>query len=163
MKSILNIVFTTFFIMMFQFCSAQKVEYFNFYNKLTPKLQTIANDKTQFYNQNFEGLYKRLNEEKVTIKMFAYDTKIFNSKDNYILKIYFADNETRSYTIDNNYQFPIITIMFKNKIPDEIVQLTKQYHGEWNNYMFDFFSHQIIEKIDFYGINGISSTNRKAR
>jgi len=95
--------------------------------------------------------------------MFAYDSKIFDSKDSYILRIYFTNNENRIYAVNNHYQFPTISILFKNKIPGEIEKLTEQFHGEWNEDTAKFFSNMEIEKIDFYGINGMESMNRKAR
>ncbi|MDH6252878.1 glycogen synthase [Chryseobacterium sp. H1D6B] len=163
MKTFFKIILIFFCIALLQFCNAQEKEYTRFYNSLNPKLQNIAETKSQFYNQEFSKFYNILKDNNITINMFAYDSKMANSKDNYILRIYFTDHKTNSYAIDNNYQFPRISITFKNKIPFEIERLTREYHGEWNNEMFQFFSNMIIEKIDFYGINGVSSADRKAR
>ncbi|MCS3530765.1 hypothetical protein [Chryseobacterium sp. JUb7] len=163
MKLILKILFISFSVMALQMCKAQEAEYSKFYNTITPKLQNVADTKAEFYNQRFSKFYTVLQHKNINIFMFAYDSKMFNSKDNYILRIYFTDNETRLYTSNNRYQFPIVSIQFKNKIPNEIEKLTKQYHGEWNEEMFKFFSNMEIEKIDFYGINGMKSMNRKAR
>lgn len=163
MKNFFKIILIFFCIVSLQFCNAQEKEYAKFYNSLNPKLQNIAGVKNEFYNKEFSKFYDILKDNTITINMFAYDSKMASSKDNYILIVYFTDNKTRSYANDQHYQFPMIFVTFKNKIPDEIERLTRQYHGEWNNEMLQFFSTMIIEKIDFYGINGISSSDRKAR
>ncbi|OCA68611.1 hypothetical protein BBI01_19460 [Chryseobacterium artocarpi] len=149
--------------MILQFCNAQQTEYSRTYNRFSPELQDVANNKTKFNNQKFKDFYKSLGDRGLEIKMFSYDAKEFNSKDNYILKLYFMDNKSRSYANDNHYQFPMIKITFKEKMPQEVEPLTKQYHGEWNNVVAKFFSNMEIEKIEFYGINGFNSTDRRVR
>ncbi len=163
MKTIFKVLFTLFFLTILQFCKAQEKEYNDFYNIITPKLQNIAEKKNMFYNQEFSKFYDSLTKKKISIIIFGYDSKIANAKDYYVLRIYFTDNKTISYAIDNKLRLPVATITFKDKIPFEIIQLTKQYAGEWNDNILTFFSNQIIEKIDFYGINGINSSNIRAR
>ena len=163
MKLLPKILFISFSAMALQMCRAQEVEYSRFYNTITPKLQNVAANKTAFNHQKFSDFYNLLKSRNINISMFAYDSKIFDSKDSYLLRIYFTSNENRIYAVNNHYQFPTISILFKNKIPGEIEKLTKQYHGEWNEDMAKLFSNMEIEKIDFYGINGMESLNRKAR
>lgn len=163
MKSIFKIILASFFLLSLQFCNAQQNEYFKFYNQITPKLQEIAKNKTQYYNGKFSDFNVTFQNHNVTIKKFGYGPKIFNSKDNYVLNIYFTDQESLGYASDHRYQFPIINITFTEKIPDVIKDLAIKYEGKWNNDMLVFFSNQHIEKIDFYGINGVTSSDRKGR
>ena len=63
----------------------------------------------------------------------------------------------------NKYQFPIITITFQEEIPYEFRALTVKYEGKLNEEVKTFLSNRKIEKIDFYGINGLKNTDRSPR
>ncbi|SDM38101.1 hypothetical protein [Chryseobacterium taihuense] len=136
-------------------CKAQTTnEYITFYNDLVPKLNTIVPNKTQFYGQNFSNFYNELQNKNVNIVMLNYDYKNELSSEYYVLRLFFTNINMWNVAIDNDFQLPCISITFQNEIPTQIVDMVRQYQGQWNPAFAQFFSNMKIEKIDFIGVKG---------
>ncbi|NML56539.1 hypothetical protein [Chryseobacterium cheonjiense] len=141
-------------------CKSQSVnDYIAFYNNLVPKLNILANVKTQFYGQNFSVFYNEMLNKQVNVVKIDCDTKVDPSSKYYILRLYFEDSDLWSVATDNPFQYPWVSITFENEIPNQINNMVLQNHGEWNNTFVQFFSNMKIEKIKFIGINGYNSTD----
>ena len=57
----------------FSFLKAQtESDYFNFYNSIAPKLNAVANVKSNYLNNNFSLFLSKLNSENVIIDNIGY-------------------------------------------------------------------------------------------
>jgi len=164
-----KILFKTIFISVLIFvcsCNAQRVtqqQYINFYNEVTPKLNQIVPNKTQFYNQNFSSLYSEILNKNIIVDNIGVETKKANSKQLYILVLHFADDRILFYGADKQFQCPSIWITFTNEIPNQIYTMIQQNEGKWNSNYVTYFSNMVIEKIEFVGINGYKNPDRTVK
>ncbi|WP_154656902.1 hypothetical protein [Epilithonimonas tenax] len=164
MKTIINKLPIILVLFLFQFCKSQNNErYVNAYNKALPQLQQVATLKQQFYKKDFSELLTYLKDKEAKITYYGFSGKTDISPKIYILRIYFTNQDDTSKAIDNNYQIPFIIITFQDQIPDELRQLTLKYHGELTQEVKDFLANRKIEKIEFFGINGLTSKDRSER
>ena len=157
---ILSIVLIT----LFQNCKSQDAQkYIAQYEESVPKLQQLAEEKNKFYGKNFSIFVDELEKNKIKIFNFGYDGKIAGSPKIYVVRFWFNDIGAIDMVQKNKYQFPIITITFQEEIPYELRALTVKYEGKLNEEVKTFLSNRKIEKIDFYGINGLKNTDRSPR
>jgi hypothetical protein len=163
MKTLLKGIFLLNILFLFN-CKAQTTnDYIDFYNDVVPKLNSIIPNKTQFYGQNFSNFYNELQNKNIDIILVNYDTKTDPGTKYYILRLYFAPLNMWSISTDNAYQFPSVSIIFENEIPNEIKDMVAQSRGQWTYNMIQFFANMKIEKIKFYGINGYNSSDRSVK
>jgi len=162
MKTILNKLPIILIFLIFQFCKTQNRErYISDYNKNVPKLQQIANLKQQFYGDNFSNFLKEIENKGAIIDNFSYRGVIdYSPKIKYIVLNF---TKLGDYESDYDFQKPCIIITMQDQVPDELRLLTLKYHGELTQEVRDFLANRKIEKIEFYGINGLTSTDRSSR
>ncbi|MDC8098767.1 hypothetical protein [Chryseobacterium rhizosphaerae] len=134
-------------------------DYITFYNGITPKLNTIASNKTQFYGQNFSKFYSELSNKHITVVNLSYDSKTDTGKKYYMLALYFCNSSMDKPALDNKFQIPVVWITFENEIPSQIKNMVQEYNGVWTNTFTQFFANMKIEKIEFGGINGYNSND----
>ncbi|MEI3791885.1 MULTISPECIES: hypothetical protein [unclassified Chryseobacterium] len=165
MKSIfLKIIFFT-TLLFIQNCKAQASnEYINFYSEIASKLNTIVPNKTQFYGQNFSNFSNELLTKNISIIRIGIDSKTDTSPTYHVLSLNFSDRNISLVASENEFQYPRIWITFENEIPTpQILNMLKQYNGEWNASFAQFFANMKIEKIVFSGINGYNNTDRSLK
>lgn len=144
-------------------CNAQEItelKYTNFYNSITPKLNQLVPNKTQFYGQNFLKFYNEILSKRITVQRISTDGKIANSKLHYVLTLHFCDYNINSFAADKAYQYPVVRITFKNQIPDSTTNLIIQNQAYWNSTLLNEFSNMLLESIEFGGINGYNNNDR---
>ncbi|MCQ9634519.1 hypothetical protein MP477_06075 [Chryseobacterium sp. WG23] len=150
-------IISTFFIHNYKSQSVN--DYIIFYNSITPKLNTIASNKTQFYGQNFSKFYSELSNKYITVVNLSYDSKTDTGKKYYILRLFFCDSNMDKPALDNKFQIPWITITFQDEIPPQIKNMVQKSNGVWTSIFTQFFANMKIEKIDFIGVNGYNSND----
>ncbi|SHG24914.1 hypothetical protein SAMN02787073_3789 [Chryseobacterium vrystaatense] len=145
-------------------CKAQgATEYINFYNVITPKLNSIASNKAQFYGQNFSNFYSELQNKNMGIAVFNYEAKTDPGTKYYVLTLIFTEINIWSLAMKNSFQYPMVAITFENEIPKQIDDIAKSNHLKWNDSIAQFFADMKIEKIEFIGINGYDSADRSLK
>lgn len=145
-----------FFMLFAQIFFGQQKEYEKIYNDVMPKLQTLAQQKTSFYNKTFSELYSYLNEKKVKIEKMTYEPKNEErDREYYILILRPLNEELISYAYRNKLANPYIYILFKEQIPVEIEKMVWDTHGIWSEKFANYFANYTIEKIEFYDIRGM--------
>jgi len=145
-------------------CKAQTTnDYITFYNDVTPKLNTMVSNKTQFYGQNFSNFYNELQSKNINVLMFDYDTKKENEKQYFIVRLYFSNTDIWSLASLNSFRYPWISITFENEIPKQIENIAKQNDMKWTPIIEQYFSNMKIEQIKFISINGYNSSDRSVK
>lgn len=147
-------------------CTAQNIttlQYVNYYNRITPKLNVIRQNKTQYYNQNFSMFYNRLVSQNLSVGKIGIQNKMATSNDMYTLALYFEDFNMASFGIEKEFQCPVVYVTFVNEIPKQINAMLRQYEGNWNSNFANFFSNMTVESIEFVGVNGYNSSDRTPR
>ncbi len=163
MKKIINKLPIILILFIFQFFKSQNKErYENDYNKNVPKLQQIALSKQTFYGENFFELLSSIQSKGAKINNFSYRERGLSPKI-YDVVLNFSDTDDFLIAEKKNYLRPYIIITFQEQIPDELRQLTLKYHGELTQEVKDFLANRKIEKIEFFGINGLTSKDRSER
>ncbi len=164
MKTTRNKILLITVITIFQFCKSQDTKkYADSYNKNVPKLQSLAEDKKQFYNGNFSDFINEMEKKHIEIINYGYSGRTDIQEDIYILNLWLVNRENLDMIRKNDYQTPIILVYFKEQIPNELKILTQKYEGELSPEVIEFLADRKIEKIEFYGINGLKSTDRSVR
>jgi len=157
---ILSVVLIT----LFQNCKSQDNQrYINQYEDSVSKLQQLAKEKDKFYGMNFSIFMDEMEKKKVKIIDYGYSGKTASSPIIYVIRLWFTDHDLTEVSQKNKYQLPIVTITFQEEIPYEFRALTVKYEGRLSEEVKTFLSNRKIEKIDFYGINGLTSTDRSSR
>ncbi|WP_419868305.1 hypothetical protein [Chryseobacterium sp. CT-SW4] len=129
-------------------------DYINFYNDVTPKLNSIIPNKTQYYEKPFSNFYSELQNKNISVKGWIFDTKIVPSTKYYKLTLFFCDMSMLRVARENSFQHPWVTLTFEDEIPNQVVSLMEQNHAVWNPTVAQFFSNLKIEKIEFIGVKG---------
>ena len=120
-------------------------------------------NKTSFYGQNFSTFYNELQNKNIDVILVSYDYKTDLDSKYYVLRLLFNDTSMWKIASDNSYQFPSVSIIFENEIPNQIKDMVAQSQGQWTYNMIQFFANMKIEKIKFYGINGYNSSDRTVK
>ncbi|WP_419868302.1 hypothetical protein [Chryseobacterium sp. CT-SW4] len=129
-------------------------DYINFYNDVTPKLNSIIPNKIQFYGKPFSNFYSELQNKNIIVKGWIYDPKIVPSTKYYVLKIFLCDVNMIGTASRNSFTYPLIIVTFEDEIPSQVVNLMEQNHTIWDPTVAQFFSNLKIEKIEFTGVKG---------
>lgn len=163
MKTIFKIIAVV-LVTVFQNCKSQDAQrYIAQYEESVPKLNQLAKEKEKFYSRDFSMFTDELENKKIRIFNIGYDGKTANSSKIYVIRMWFNDIGAIDLVRKNKYQFPLVVITFKDEIPYEFRALTVKYEGKLSDEVRKFLANRKIEKIDFYGINGLTNTDRTAR
>ena len=131
-------------------CKAQTAnDYINFYNVITPKLNSIASNKTQFYGQNFSNFSNELQTKNINIKLINYDIQMEPSVKYNIVYLYFCDASLLGVSTTNSFRYPWVAITFENDLYIQIKNMIEQHHAQWNSTFAQFLYDKKIEKIEF--------------
>lgn len=160
MKTIL----TLFCIILFQSCFLRAqvpdepvtlAEYPSFYNSTVQKLNIIIPQKSNYYGQPLSLFLNALNQNNLVIK--SYDPGPFNNK---MLSFGFIWNhDTKVSAWKNNYADIMIRVYFQqpyNYQQISTMMSTDGYYSYWNPQAENFFKNLIIEKIEFWYVNGLT-------
>ena len=74
-----------------------------------------------------------------------------------VLELNFLNDEQQYYAYKNKFAEPYIYIFLLDEIPQEIRAMVFNTHGSWNEDFAQFLSKLRIEKMEFYGLEGISN------
>ena len=136
---------------------SQSKEYTELYNSITPKLQETAAIKQKFYGKEFSEFYKYLNNKGLKVIKLSYLSVPSNMKKINVLELNFLNDEQQYYAYKNKFAEPYIYIFLLDEIPQEIRAMVFNTHGSWNEDFAQFLSKLRIEKMEFYGLEGISN------
>ena len=136
---------------------SQSKEYTELYNSITPKLQETAAIKQKFYGKEFSEFYKYLNNKGLKVIKLSYLSVPSNMKKINVLELNFLNDEQQYYAYKNKFAEPYIYIFLLDEIPQEIRAMVFNTHGFWNEDFAQFLSKLRIEKMEFYGLEGISN------
>ncbi len=160
----MKIKVTAIFIILLNSCIAQAqipdepmtlAEYPAFYNSTVQKLNVIIPNKTNYYGQPLSVFLNALSQNSIVIK--SYDPGPYNNK---LLSFSFIWNhDTLVNAWRNNYIDPIVRVYFQQPYNYEQISTmmsTNGYHSYWNPQAENFFKNLIIDKIEFWYVNGLT-------
>ena len=132
-------------------------DYPTFYNKLVANLNKVITHKKDFYGRPLSYFINELNKNNASIKV--YEPGPF---DNYHIKISFIDDP---YTVNeipkNKYTEPSIDIYFVKPFNfKEATKIFNKHFSYWNPEAEEFYKDLIIDKIEFWYVNGVSDNRR---
>ena len=157
MKTLQKFILTAVLLLTVNSYYSQNKEYTELYNNLTPKLQKTATIKQEFYGKEFSEFYKYLNNNKLKVVKLGYYNIPRTRKKINVLELGFLNDEQRDYAYKNDFAEPYIYIFLLDEIPQEIRTMVFNTHGFWNEDFAQFLSKLRIEKMEFYGLEGISN------
>ena len=157
MKVLQKFILTAVLLLVFNSYSSQSKEYTELYNSITPKLQETAAIKQKFYGKKFSEFYKYLNNKGLKVIKLSYLSVPSNMKKINVLELNFLNDEQQYYAYKNKFAEPYIYIFLLDEIPQEIRAMVFNTHGFWNEDFAQFLSKLRIEKMEFYGLEGISN------
>ena len=157
MKTLQKVILTAVLLLAVNSYSSQSKEYTELYNSITPKLQETAAIKQKFYGKEFSEFYKYLNNKGLKVIKLSYLSVPSNMKKINVLELNFLNDEQQYYAYKNKFAEPYIYIFLLDEIPQEIRTMVFNTHGFWNEDFAQFLSKLRIEKMEFYGLEGISN------
>ena len=157
MKTLQKFILTAVLLLTVNSYYSQNKEYTELYNSITPKLQKTATIKQEFYGKEFSEFYKYLNNNKLKVVKLGYYNIPRTRKKINVLELWFLNDEQRDYAYKNDFAEPYIYIFLLDEIPQEIRAMVFNTHGFWNEDFAQFLSKIRIEKMEFYGLEGISN------
>ena len=157
MKTLQKFILTAVLLLAVNCYYSQDKEYTELYNSITPKLQKTAAIKQEFYGKKFSEFYKYLNNNKLKVVKLGYYNIPRTRKKINVLELGFLNDEQRDYAYKNDFAEPYIYIFLLDEIPQEIRAMVFNTHGFWNEDFAQFLSKLRIEKMEFYGLEGISN------
>ena len=157
MKTLQKFILTAVLLLTVNSYYSQNKEYTELYNSITPKLQKTATIKQEFYGKEFSEFYKYLNNNKLKVVKLGYYNIPRTRKKINVLELGFLNDEQRDYAYKNDFAEPYIYIFLLDEIPQEIRAMVFNTHGFWNEDFAQFLSKLRIEKMEFYGLEGISN------
>ena len=157
MKALQKVILTAVLLLTVNSYYSQNKEYTELYNSITPKLQKTATIKQEFYGKEFSEFYKYLNNNKLKVVKLGYYNIPRTRKKINVLELGFLNDEQRDYAYKNDFAEPYIYIFLLDEIPQEIRAMVFNTHGFWNEDFAQFLSKLRIEKMEFYGLEGISN------
>lgn len=129
-------------------------EYPTFYTQTVNKLNTIVPTKSNYYGQPLSLFLGALAQKNIMIKKYEHGP--FDTKS---LKLsFFWNMDVRIAAMNNNYAEPYIKIYFQEpySYPEATVIFNNNYHSYWNISAENFYKNFIIEKIEFWCVNGLT-------
>lgn len=157
MKTLRKLILTAILLLTVNSYYSQSKEYTELYNSITPKLQETAAIKQKFYGKEFSEFYKYLNNKGLKVIKLSYLSVPSNMKKINVLELNFLNDEQQYYAYKNKFAEPYIYIFLLDEIPQEIRAMVFNTHGSWNEDFAQFLSKLRIEKMEFYGLEGISN------
>ena len=157
MKVLQKVILTAVLLLAVNSYYSQSKEYTELYNSITPKLQETAAIKQKFYGKEFSEFYKYLNNKGLKVIKLSYLSVPSNMKKINVLELNFLNDEQQYYAYKNKFAEPYIYIFLLDEIPQEIRTMVFNTHGFWNEDFAQFLSKLRIEKMEFYGLEGISN------
>ena len=157
MKTLRKLILTAVLLLTVNSYFSQSKEYTELYNSITPKLQETAAIKQKFYGKKFSEFYKYLNNKGLKVIKLSYLSVPSNMKKINVLELNFLNDEQQYYAYKNKFAEPYIYIFLLDEIPQEIRAMVFNTHGFWNEDFAQFLSKLRIEKMEFYGLEGISN------
>ena len=157
MKVLQKVILTAVLLLAVNSYYSQSKEYTELYNSITPYLQETAAIKQKFYGKEFSEFYKYLNNKGLKVIKLSYLSVPSNMKKINVLELNFLNDEQRDYAYKNDFAEPYIYIFLLDEIPQEIRAMVFNTHGFWNEDFAQFLSKLRIEKMEFYGLEGISN------
>ena len=157
MKTLRKLILTAVLLLTVNSYFSQSKEYTELYNSITPKLQETAAIKQEFYGKKFSEFYKYLNNKGLKVIKLSYLSVPSNMKKINVLELNFLNDEQQYYAYKNKFAEPYIYIFLLDEIPQEIRAMVFNTHGFWNEDFAQFLSKLRIEKMEFYGLEGISN------
>ena len=157
MKVLQKVILTAVLLLAVNSYYSQSKEYTELYNSITPKLQETAAIKQKFYGKEFSEFYKYLNNKGLKVIKLSYLSVPSNMKKINVLELNFLNDEQQYYAYKNDFAEPYIYIFLLDEIPQEIRAMVFNTHGFWNEDFAQFLSKLRIEKMEFYGLEGISN------
>ena len=157
MKVLQKVILTAVLLLAVNSYYSQSKEYTELYNSITPKLQETAAIKQKFYGKEFSEFYKYLNNKGLKVIKLSYLSVPSNMKKINVLELNFLNDEQQYYAYKNKFAEPYIYIFLLDEIPQEIRAMVFNTHGFWNEDFAQFLSKLRIEKMEFYGLEGISN------
>ena len=157
MKTLRKLILTAILLLTVNSYYSQSKEYTELYNSITPKLQETAAIKQKFYGKEFSEFYKYLNNKGLKVIKLSYLSVPSNMKKINVLELNFLNDEQQYYAYKNKFAEPYIYIFLLDEIPQEIRAMVFNTHGFWNEDFAQFLSKLRIEKMEFYGLEGISN------
>ena len=157
MKTLRKLILTAILLLTVNSYYSQSKEYIELYNSITPKLQETAAIKQKFYGKEFSEFYKYLNNKGLKVIKLSYLSVPSNMKKINVLELNFLNDEQQYYAYKNKFAEPYIYIFLLDEIPQEIRAMVFNTHGSWNEDFAQFLSKLRIEKMEFYGLEGISN------
>ena len=157
MKTLRKLILTAILLLAVNSYYSQSKEYTELYNSITPKLQETAAIKQKFYGKEFSEFYKGLNNKGLKVIKLSYLSVPSNMKKINVLELNFLNDEQQYYAYKNKFAEPYIYIFLLDEIPQEIRAMVFNTHGFWNDDFAQFLSKLRIEKMEFYGLEGISN------
>ena len=157
MKTLRKLILTAILLLTVNSYYSQSKEYTELYNSITPKLQETAAIKQKFYGKEFSEFYKYLNNKGLKVIKLSYLSVPSNMKKINVLELNFLNDEQQYYAYKNKFAEPYIYIFLLDEIPQEIRTMVFNTHGFWNEDFAQFLSKLRIEKMEFYGLEGISN------
>ena len=157
MKVLQKVILTAVLLLAVNSYYSQSKKYTELYNSITPKLQETAAIKQKFYGKEFSEFYKYLNNKGLKIIKLSYLSVPSNMKKINVLELGFLNDEQQYYAYKNKFAEPYIYIFLLDEIPQEIRAMVFNTHGFWNEDFAQFLSKLRIEKMEFYGLEGISN------
>ena len=157
MKLLQKVILTAVLLLAVNSYYSQSKKYTELYNSITPKLQETAAIKQKFYGKEFSEFYKYLNNKGLKVIKLSYLSVPSNMKKINVLELNFLNDEQQYYAYKNKFAEPYIYIFLLDEIPQEIRAMVFNTHGSWNEDFAQFLSKLRIEKMEFYGLEGISN------
>ena len=157
MKALQKVILTAVLLLTVNSYYSQSKEYTELYKSITPKLQETAAIKQKFYGKEFSEFYKYLNNKGLKVIKLSYLSVPSNMKKINVLELNFLNDEQQYYAYKNDFAEPYIYIFLLDEIPQEIRAMVFNTHGFWNEDFAQFLSKLRIEKMEFYGLEGISN------
>ena len=129
--------------------------YPSFYQQTVQNLNNIIPNKTIYYNQPLSLLLTSLSQNNIIIKDFQPGP--FNNK---FLRFKFLWNlQTEEKVLYSDYVQPEVRVFFQQPYNYQQISTmmdTNGYHSYWNPEAENFFKNLIIEKIEFWYVNGLT-------
>ncbi len=131
--------------------------YPTFYTQTVNKLNNIIPNKTYYYGKSLSTFLQVLKQNNIFAK--EYDPGPY---DNKLLKLSFLWNrDIDKLRMQYNYANPYVLIYFQHPFDyQQAVSIMKNgYHSYWNPQAENFFKDLIVEKIEFWYVNGLTDKN----
>jgi|GEM_PF-1017090 len=129
--------------------------YPSFYQQTVQKINNIIPNKTNYYGQPLSVFLSSLTQNNIVIKNFQPGP--FNNK---FVRFGFLWNfQTEEDVLYSDYVQPEIRVFFQQSYNYEQISTmmsTNGYHSYWNPQAENFFKNLIIDKIEFWYVNGLT-------